>query len=55
MAILGVAAVVGLLTAGTESQTARLALVLIAGTAAVVLGAAVLGADTVTRRERFAG
>jgi signal transduction histidine kinase len=53
MAILGVAAVVDLLTAGTESQTARLGLVLIAGAAAVVLGAAVFGADTVTRRERF--
>ncbi|MFB9831263.1 sensor histidine kinase [Actinoallomurus acaciae] len=52
MALLGVAAVVDLFMAGSSSPKARLVLVVIAAGAVVVLGAAIFGADTATRRER---
>lgn len=52
MAFLGLAATTDLLIVGTSSAAGRLALVVIAAAAVVVLGAAVFGADAVTRRER---
>jgi signal transduction histidine kinase len=52
MAVLGLAAVTELLAAGSSSPKARLTLVVIAAGAVVVLGAALFGADTATRRER---
>jgi signal transduction histidine kinase len=52
MALLGVLAVVVLFTAGSSSREGRLALLVIAGGAVVVMGAAVYGASTMTRRER---
>jgi signal transduction histidine kinase len=50
---LGLAAVVDLLAVGTSSPMGRLALVVIAAGAVIVLGAAVYGADAATRRERL--
>jgi signal transduction histidine kinase len=52
MAFLGALAVMELLVAGSSSPKARLTLVVIAAVAVVVIGAAVFGADTATRRER---
>jgi signal transduction histidine kinase len=52
MALLGAVAVMELLVAGSSSPKARLALVVLAAVAVVVIGAAVFGADTATRRER---
>jgi signal transduction histidine kinase len=53
MTFLGLAAVVDLLAVGTSSPMGRLALVVIAAGAVIVLGAAVYGADAATRRERL--
>jgi signal transduction histidine kinase len=53
IALLGLAAVVDLLAVGTSSPMGRLALVVIAAGAVIVLGAAVYGADAATRRERL--
>jgi signal transduction histidine kinase len=52
MALLGVLAAVDLLALGSSSPKARLTLVLIAAAAAIVMGAALFGADSATRRER---
>jgi signal transduction histidine kinase len=52
MAFLGAVAVMELLVAGSSSPKARLTLVVIAAAAVVVIGVAVFGADTATRRER---
>jgi signal transduction histidine kinase len=52
MALLGVLTAVDLLALGSSSPKARLMLVLIAAGAVIVMGAAVFGADSATRRER---
>jgi signal transduction histidine kinase len=52
MAFLGAVAVMELLVTGSSSPRARLILVVLAAAAVVVIGVAVFGADTATRRER---